>query len=320
MVTINKIEERIYRSLRGRYKQFYGINTRDFKSHALVNLRGQDVSDIISEAIRKKNPFMLSRFGSVEIGWYVQYKLLSMSYTSRVLSFIKCKTSTWQQTGRIIDNMTFVPKSINATEAFIDTMDMAIPQIDLLGSWLKLEQSVHVKLSDYAKFAYLLDIEPYYHKTPWSESLAGKKVLVIHPMVKSIEQQYNKRTMLFENRNLLPEFELITLQAKYFDDPVYDTWLKIYLFYLEEIYKMDFDVAIIGCGSWGMPVAAQIKKMGKIAIHLGGATQLLFGIIGTRWETLYPGFKERFVNEHWVRPMHEETPGWAKNYENNTYW
>ena len=51
---------------------------------------------------------------------------------------------------------------------------------------------------------------------------------------------------------------------------------------MEEI----FDVAIIGCGAYGMPLAAMLKQAGKQAIHLGGATQLLFGIKGKRWEEI----------------------------------
>jgi hypothetical protein len=34
----------------------------------------------------------------------------------------------------------------------------------------------------------------------------------------------------------------------------------------------------------GLPLAAAIKAMGRPALHLGGALQLLFGIRGRRWE------------------------------------
>jgi threonine dehydrogenase-like Zn-dependent dehydrogenase len=38
---------------------------------------------------------------------------------------------------------------------------------------------------------------------------------------------------------------------------------------IDEIGKIDFDVAILGCGAYGLPLAAAIKGMGKQAIHLG---------------------------------------------------
>lgn len=46
----------------------------------------------------------------------------------------------------------------------------------------------------------------------------------------------------------------------------------------DEIDKQDYDIALIGCGAYGFPLAAHIKRSGKKAIHLGGALQLLFGI------------------------------------------
>ena len=314
-------QERILRSLRDRYKRATNLETSNYKSTDLVNIEGQEVSDTISEAIIGNKPFVLSRFGSEEIKWYVQYKLLSRSYPSRIYSYITCKADTWKRESRIIDNLTLQPKSLAMTEAFVQAMDNALPEIDLLGSWLKLEQSPEVQRRlSCNKYAYLVDIEPYYHPNPWSASLAGKRVLVVHPMVSSIQSQYAKRQQLFEDQHVLPAFQLITLEAKYFDDPVYNTWEKIYKYYLEEISRLTFDIAILGCGSWGMPVAGEIKRMGKPALHLGGATQVLFGIIGNRWERLYPDFTTRFVNEYWVRPLQEETPSWAKEYDKYSYW
>lgn len=57
---------------------------------------------------------------------------------------------------------------------------------------------------------------------------------------------------------------------------------KFIWYYLKFYFamKINFDTAIIGCGAYGMPLAAQIKNAGRQAIHLGGAVQLLFGIKG----------------------------------------
>lgn len=312
---------KLLRRLRDRYKLIFNINTNEFKSRSLINIDGQKVSDIVSQAILNNKPFLLSRFGSEEIKWYVHFHLLSKSYFLRLYSYISCKTDTWQRSSRVIDNLTFKPQSLEMTKFFVAKMNSAIQEIDLLGSWLKLEHSIEVKrYLRCDKFAFLVDIEPYYHDNPWSSSLEGKRVLVIHPMTSSIKSQYLKRELLFKNPKTLPDFQLLTLQAKYFDDPIYNSWEKILNYYLVEISKLDFDVAILGCGSWGMPLAAHIKGLGKPAIHLGGSTQVLFGIIGNRWETQYPGFTERFVNEHWVRPTVDETPSWAVSYDKNSYW
>ena len=83
-----------------------------------------------------------------------------------------------------------------------------------------------------------------------------------------------------------------------------------------DISKIDYDVAIIGAGAYGMFLGAFCKDMGKQALHLGGATQMLFGIKGKRWDgsTLY--------NEHWIRPSKDETPKGVEQFEHGTfaYW
>jgi len=80
----------------------------------------------------------------------------------------------------------------------------------------------------------------------------------------------------------------------------------------DQMTQMEFDVAIIGCGAYGFPLAACAKRLGKQAIHLGGATQLLFGIKGKRWGDI--------GNEHWVHPLPEEHPQGFEKVEGGCYW
>ena len=87
-----------------------------------------------------------------------------------------------------------------------------------------------------------------------------------------------------------------------------------------EAMKMDFDIAIIGCGAYGMPLAAKLKQAGKQAIHLGGATQLLFGIKGKRWVENYPSKIATLFNDAWVYPDEIEVPQAAKVVEGGCYW
>ena len=54
------------------------------------------------------------------------------------------------------------------------------------------------------------------------------------------------------------------------------------------------------------------KRLGKQAVHLGGATQLLFGIKGKRWGEI--------GNEHWVSPLAEERPQGFEKIEGGCYW
>lgn len=164
---------------------------------------------------------------------------------------------------------------------------------------------------------------------PWSAALKGKKVLVVHPFENSIRKQYEEnRKHIFERiydaEDILPEFELITLKAVQTlageNDDRFRTWFDALNWMEEQCGQIDFDVAIIGCGAYGFPLAAAIKRMGKIAIHLGGATQIMFGIIGSRWENEYLRFYHDVVNEHWVRPQETEKIAHANAVESACYW
>jgi len=162
--------------------------------------------------------------------------------------------------------------------------------------------------------------QPYLHSNPWTKSLEGKKVLVIHPFASTIESQYkNHRELIFENKDILPEFELITfkaVQSMAGTKTEFDTWFDAYHWMCDQIKDIDFEVAIIGCGAYGLPLAAYVKSLGKKAIHLAGATQILFGIKGNRWDSI--PFFQGLYNDSWVRCSPQDVPTSPAKYQ--AYW
>ena len=90
----------------------------------------------------------------------------------------------------------------------------------------------------------------------------------------------------------------------------------------KQMNETDYDIALIGCGAYGFNLAAHAKRMGKKGFHLGGVLQVLFGIIGKRWENPKQGngVYLKLLNNHWVRPMDSEKPKQSFLVENNTYW
>ena len=164
-------------------------------------------------------------------------------------------------------------------------------------------------------------IEPYYHENPWSDVLRNKKVLIIHPFVETIREQYKKRSQLFRNEKILPHFELLTLKAVNSicgTKTGFGTRFEALDYMCGEIRKIDFDIAIIGAGAYGPALAVFVKQIGKKAIHMGGATQILFGIKGARWDQME--IISKLYNEQWVRPSDKERPEGFNKVEEGCYW
>ena len=149
-------------------------------------------------------------------------------------------------------------------------------------------------------------------------------MLVIHPFSETIESQYkNNRKRLFRNAKMLPEFELKTLKAIQTvagtpPPPGIETWFDAYHSMAADLERIKFDIAIIGCGAYGLPLAAHVKRLGKKSVHLGGVAQLLFGIRGARWDNY--AVEGGLYNEFWVRPSASETPKMFKQVEDGCYW
>ena len=83
--------------------------------------------------------------------------------------------------------------------------------------------------------------------------------------------------------------------------------------------RNEFDIALIGCGAYGMSLGAHVKRQGKLAIHMAGWLQMLFGIYGNRWVRDQPQYA-KYINEHWIRPSKAETPAAASQVESGCYW
>lgn len=205
----------------------------------------------------------------------------------------------------------------------------AFASCDVLGVWgsnrtYPTEEYVIRKYTpniDLIPFDY---VSPLGKSRPWSRFLEGKTVVVVHPFVQSIETQYAKRKLLFKDSRILPEFKLVLIKAvlsNVAEKVEYTDWFAALESMKNQLDAINFDYLIVGSGAYGMPLAAYAKSLGKKAIHLGGATQLLFGIRGNRWDSLDGYYDQIGANlEHWIRPNKSETPKMHQKLENATYW
>ncbi len=259
-------------------------------------------------------PFLAARIGLVEL--WIMLNYLDYRHRARVVWDETVMEPAWKLAG-------IFPVEDHYLRVFAETYIEAIKHVSVMGIWNNPgENEIIRRYCPNAELIPLKSLEPYFFSTPWSRMLKGKKVLVVHPFEDSIHYQYlHKREQLFSNPEVLPLFELKTVRAVQtltYNTASYNNWIEVFEHMKAEIDKHEFDVALIGAGGYGLPLAAHVRKMGRQAVHMGGATQLLFGIRGKRWEDREE-FKALF-NEHWKRPYAAEQPENARLHENGAYW
>lgn len=251
---------------------------------------------------------MAARLGAVEIK--------AMLYGKSPLFYFFLRRYTTINMPR---NAGFFPISKDNLKRFSVLMEEDMHQVDILFSWrpeeLLFKESLRGAFKASLSDTYIHPEEEEF----WTKYLSGKKVLVIHPFASSIEQQYyNNRTKLFFRPDFIPEFSsLSTLKAVQSisgNNAGFETWFDALDHMKKAIDQIDFEIALIGCGAYGFPLAAYIKRIGKQAIQLGGVLQLFFGIKGKRWDNW------GIYNDYWVSPSIEETPQGFNSVENGCYW
>lgn len=281
-------------------------------------MKQRQTHEWIANKIESGEPFMLARFGNTELS------VMTSVIKRRLLGHSAATQARFDEWFANLSELSgFFPNEPALADKFTDLMLEYCKDVDLLAVWYcEMDDYVITEYMKDCKLTYLNYIEPWRVDEPWTAALKGKKVLVIHPFEESIKEQYKKRGQLFDNSEVLPNFELKTLKAVQTIageiDERFATWFDALEYMYQEAIKIDFDVAIIGCGAYGFPLAAKLKKAGKQAIHMGGATQILFGIKGRRWVD-NPRSQVKF-NDAWEYPKKEEKPQNSAVVENNCYW
>lgn len=270
----------------------------------------ETANEYLKQALVSGKPLMVARFGATEIKG-VLYKFFPYPLS------LLCKKHSYTYMSVYSG---FFPLDEEMFEKFKDLMLACMRYLDFLASW-RPEEILFTKQLAKCKKIPLVVLDPCKSFSTWTQALKGKKVLVIHPFAKTIKAQYEKhRADLFgEYSNyVLPEFASLqviqAVQTIAGNRAGFETWFDALEYMEREIDKCDFDVALIGCGAYGFPLAAYCKKIGKQGIHVGGPLQLYFGIKGKRWENY------GFYNEYWVNPDESEKPKNLEKVEGGCYW
>lgn len=213
-----------------------------------------------------------------------------------------------------------------------------LPAMDVMVEWnpaSKLHE--HYFLETHApqsKRTVLRALEPYYEPNPADRyTLAipeGAKIAIVSPFWDSILHQAPKLSAIWHTNPIwTPSHIFLPIQTFYSPlvagtsrdhqwSPHITDWRAACDEIVEKVKALDAKYAVVGCGALSLPIVAALKRAGCIAIHTGGATQILFGIKGKRWDA-HPVIS-KFYNSAWIRPSAREIPEGARAIENACYF
>lgn len=281
----------------------------------------ESAQGMIKKSLMDDKPCMIARFGSVELQAIVDY--LYPPTIVNAIRYVHAEIPSWgyaastRRTMRM--NAGFFPATPKMLDGFGALMLERMNDVDILGSWQANEVYVASYMTN-AKLVPLYSLEPYHFEDTWMPALEGKKVLVIHPFEETIRKQHQCYDKLFSNPQMHVTFELQTIKAVQSiagnKPDEFDDWFEALNWMEEEIKMKDFDIAIIGCGAYGFPLASYVKRMGKKSIHLGGALQYLFGIRSKLVDSHFTNWP----NEYWSYPLTKEIPKNFESVEGGRYW
>jgi len=168
----------------------------------------------------------------------------------------------------------------------------------------------------------LVDLDPFFTARRWTLALEGLRVCVVSPFIETMQQQYKKRSKCFP-KPVLPDMDIAYVRAPMTQcetNVAGQDWFNNLSRLTDKVMETSSDVVIIGAGAYGLPLGASAKAYGMAAVVLGGATQLLFGIKGNRWEN--DRQYQRIFNKDWVRLSMAERPPGFHNFEikGGAYW
>jgi hypothetical protein len=223
---------------------------------------------------------------------------------------------------QMLDNVGIFPPTDPFLDGFCRDYLQALPSISVLGVLGGPgERELLSQPGAPNRFIRWQSLEPWYFDDPWTAELAGRRVVVVHPFADTIQAQYRRRTEVWDNPKLLPDFDLRTVKMPLSAGLVpshYPDWRAQFDALIAEVDSAPFDVMLVGAGGVSLLFVAHAAKTGRIGVHLGGGTQVLFGIQSRRFDK-DPLIMKR-MNASWTRPSAAETPETRVKVEQGCYW
>ena len=282
-----------------------------------INQGAEKIKNTLSEAFSMKKGCLIGRNGTIEI---------------QVLSGARGIESVLEIHAGIF------PPTEASVQQWREQYKKALLSIEeepIVAGWYEptaaIEKQILSILCPVAPHIPLRSLEPYYVEPAlrWTSLLKGKRIAVISSFANTCVSQTTKAAKIWgpEWESLLPSATWIPIQTGYAPrlaggraewNPPCKNWQVAMDRCVEQVTEAGVDIALIGCGGLGVPMAGRLKELGLPCVVLGGAIQILFGIMGTRW--VNHSVISTFWNDAWVWPSEEETPLGAAKIEGGCYW
>lgn len=218
---------------------------------------------------------------------------------------------------------------------FTDVYSVHLRELDCLGLFFDapaLECEIIKHYRTKASLIHYSNQEPD-RSTPGDEAncylpfLAGKKLLVVAPFAHFLRQRATAETFTgVWQKTGKPWFhpaDVDSVEFPYgYEEKTRQTYgdaLNLLDSIQAQIASKSFDVALIGAGGLGMPLAGFVKSLGKVGLSLGGHLQIIFGVYGRRWIDRHD-WQARYFNEWWTRVPAAYRPAAALTTDDGAYW
>ena len=288
------------------------------KSPEFVTQGSQTIRQCIQSALQEQRGALIGRHGTIELtctllaqdGHQIgEDRLQTLERNAGI--FPKESAESWQE------------------EYIGATMSADCLAIGWYAPLARSEVKTVQRLNPFSQKIPLRSLEPYYcPDASWLQALQGQSVCVVSSFTESIQTQISKLNEIWNGVPLFPEGIQWSFVRSYYSPSLAQgtcgwpfgmkTWKEAVDYMELEVLATSARVVLLGCGGLAMPLAARLKRHGKICIVLGGAIQILFGVKGKRWER-HPIISQ-FFNDSWVYPADEEVPDGARMVEGGCYW
>jgi hypothetical protein len=276
----------------------------------------------IQEAFANNRGALIGRHGTIEL------TVVLLKYNRMLIDASKLQ---------ILENNAGVfPLQYNSILEWVVDYTEATKQADCMAvGWhiplARPEWSYLHDISPHSKRIPLRSLEPYYVEDStqrWTRALEGQKVCVVSSFVDSMESQLENLNNVWPDQQIFPStiqwsfvrtgYAPVLAKGRAEWEEGIQSWKDAVDWMEREVCKHSPRVVLIGCGGLAMPLAKRLKEKGMIAIVMGGAIQVLFGIKGRRWAS-HP-IISKFWNSHWIQPFPYEVPKGAVSVEGGCYW